>query len=453
MSHWDDYDDPAVAEAYATVPAAAVMTYQQVTTKIPRPFAGNTTWFAYEEAIDDWVDVTELDAEKRGPALRNRLEGEAAVYKPLFDRDRLRNAATGVQYFKRTLRPHFVKGNQAVFLWRFFQFVRASRGTRDMLLWIAKFAVIKKRLSDSWMDLIDPLEDPNDPTFAAAFAARNRDNAANNLPALEVEDALAQWNVNRGRAHMNLFPLSDNLISLLFTCLADLNENQRERMTSALTLRGLDIQQYTFEIVRAILIELFCAPKSSLDNPSLRAQALRDAHFASWKTAKWMTSMATGSKMKSPAKLDSSLKRRTPSGSTTIRPWPGSQGPSEAGLCAEARPRGKEKAKVTRATKGFALIRKEKEKAIRTKEKKHTGLSKEKERRKESSKARLRRETPSLTARAKAKRTWQLNKLRPRLKTLSRQQPSQCTLTRPGTSGRNRPGGQTMVGQASSPKN
>ena len=42
------------------------------TTKIPPAYAGDTSWFAFEEAVEDWLDVTELDAEKRGPALRNR---------------------------------------------------------------------------------------------------------------------------------------------------------------------------------------------------------------------------------------------------------------------------------------------------------------------------------------------------------------------------------------------
>ena len=32
------------------------------------------------EGIDDWWDITELEAEQRGPALRNRLEGDAAEY-------------------------------------------------------------------------------------------------------------------------------------------------------------------------------------------------------------------------------------------------------------------------------------------------------------------------------------------------------------------------------------
>eukprot|EP00439_Symbiodinium_sp_Y106_P051909 s4449_g6.t3 len=56
--------------------------FQQVTTKVPPSYDGRSSWFAYEDAIDDWCDVTGLDNQKRGPALRNRLEGltpEAAM--------------------------------------------------------------------------------------------------------------------------------------------------------------------------------------------------------------------------------------------------------------------------------------------------------------------------------------------------------------------------------------
>ena len=38
-------------------------------------------FFSFQDAIDDWCDITELEAERRGPALRNRLEGDAAQYK------------------------------------------------------------------------------------------------------------------------------------------------------------------------------------------------------------------------------------------------------------------------------------------------------------------------------------------------------------------------------------
>ena len=78
------------------------------TTKIAPAYAGTTSWFAYEEAVEDWLDITELEGEKRGPALRNRLEGAAAIYKPLLDRDELKQSSKddpnkGVKYFMKEM--------------------------------------------------------------------------------------------------------------------------------------------------------------------------------------------------------------------------------------------------------------------------------------------------------------------------------------------------------------
>ena len=82
-----------------------LMMTTQATTKIPPGFDGIR------------CDITEVESEKWGPALRNRLEGEASVFKRLLDREELRQQnGRGVEYFKRTLRPHFVKGAQTVFL-------------------------------------------------------------------------------------------------------------------------------------------------------------------------------------------------------------------------------------------------------------------------------------------------------------------------------------------------
>ena len=142
--------------------------YQQnqhkATTKIPPSFDGRTSWFFYEEAIDDWCDITELDPEKRAPALRNYLEGEAATYKTLLDRQRLRDPVHGIRYFKAQLRPHFIKGNQSVFLWRFFQLFKAHRGQQDMLRWVGRLSVLRKRLQEAWLDLCD-LPEANNLTF------------------------------------------------------------------------------------------------------------------------------------------------------------------------------------------------------------------------------------------------------------------------------------------------
>ena len=44
-----------------------------INVKNPALFDGPTSWFKYEELIDDWFDLTMLEAGKLGPALRIRL--------------------------------------------------------------------------------------------------------------------------------------------------------------------------------------------------------------------------------------------------------------------------------------------------------------------------------------------------------------------------------------------
>ena len=127
----------------------AIAMTTQVTTKVLPSYDGKISWFFYEDAIDDWWDITELEDKKKGPALRNRLEGEATVYKRVLDRDALKAndpPGAGVEYFKRILRPYFVKGSINVFLYRFMQFVRFNRGLIDMMKWMTRFRVYSKGL-------------------------------------------------------------------------------------------------------------------------------------------------------------------------------------------------------------------------------------------------------------------------------------------------------------------
>ena len=118
------------------------------TTKIPPLVDGSTSW----ELIDDWLDLTVLEAEKRGPALKNKLVGDAEMYKGLLDREPLK-AADGVKCFRDTLRHHLIQGAQSVFLWKFYQFTPARRRNIEMVKWIGKFSLLFKRLRDAWMDM------------------------------------------------------------------------------------------------------------------------------------------------------------------------------------------------------------------------------------------------------------------------------------------------------------
>ena len=81
-----------------------------MTPKVPLQFDGQSSWFEYEDLIDDWLGITTLDPEKHGPSLKNALVGAASFYKSMLDNTLLRDADRGLSHFKDTLRPHFVKG-------------------------------------------------------------------------------------------------------------------------------------------------------------------------------------------------------------------------------------------------------------------------------------------------------------------------------------------------------
>ena len=85
------------------------------------------------------------------------MEGEASQYKRLLNRELLSDPHDGVNYFKRFLRPHFIKGAQTVFLYRFMQFMKYHRGTMDLQKWMTRFQLTGNRLIESWMDLLPDL--------------------------------------------------------------------------------------------------------------------------------------------------------------------------------------------------------------------------------------------------------------------------------------------------------
>ena len=149
-----------------------LMMTTQVTTKVPPGFDGKTSWFAFEDAIDDWCDITELEAEKWGPALRNRLEGEASVFKRLPDKEELRQPnGRGVEYFKRTLKPHF---------YIFMRFMKNNRGNGDLMKWMTRFQIDGRRFEEAWMDLCPEL-DLNSPPIQAEVAARRLQHQHNRM--------------------------------------------------------------------------------------------------------------------------------------------------------------------------------------------------------------------------------------------------------------------------------
>ena len=184
--------------------------FQQVTTKVPPSYDGRSSWFAYEDAIDDWCDITELDADKRGPALRNRLEGEAAIHKRLLDRDRLKDPTNGVKYFKSFLRPLFVKGAANVFL--------PLPAVHEHAPWEWRHASLDyqvqlsvNRMQEAWNDTYIPIT-PNNAEVRAVTGLPDRQNSRRNLES-RLKDQ-----------HARTIPITPNLVALIFVSLSDLSE-------------------------------------------------------------------------------------------------------------------------------------------------------------------------------------------------------------------------------------
>ena len=239
--------------------------FQQVTRKVPPAYDGRSSWFAYEDAIDDWVDITELEPEKQGPALRNRLEGEAAIHKRLLDRDRLKDRVNGVRYFKSYLRPLFVKGASNVFLYRFQQFMTLHRGNGDMLRWITRFQLSRSRMQEAWGDTYVPITDVNNPEVRAFVTSLPAEEQAT----ITAEDAVLRTNERLKRQHSLTIPITANLVALMFVSLADLTQDQRQVLTSLMAHRNRPLADYRIEELREVYLEVFCTTRTSVENPLL----------------------------------------------------------------------------------------------------------------------------------------------------------------------------------------
>eukprot|EP00975_Prorocentrum_lima_P042507 8929696-Prorocentrum_lima.AAC.1 len=70
-----------------------------MTTKIPPSFDGRMSWFAFEELVRDWIDCCAVEKASRGPLLKNRQTGSAALHKQMMNRELLMNQETSVDYF------------------------------------------------------------------------------------------------------------------------------------------------------------------------------------------------------------------------------------------------------------------------------------------------------------------------------------------------------------------
>ena len=265
-----------------------------VTTEVPPGYDGSTNWFRYADAVEEWCDLTKVEAKRRGPAIAARLSGRAEIYKERLDRERLRDPETGVEYLLSTLRPFFVKDLQSVFLYRFFQLLRCNRGQTDHQRWMIKYEIARQKAVDAWLEATTPRPLVGDADVVTQIdrlrdAARDRQRlevrrdwvgpagelaaAVNAVARPEATEAMRHsaiehvWRAQR-RGRADQFPISDNLSALMALVMADLSESQRETLMNLIYQRNIALTALTLQQLRDFLITLFHAPKSSLENPS-----------------------------------------------------------------------------------------------------------------------------------------------------------------------------------------
>ena len=178
-----------------------------------------------------------------------------------------------------------MKGAQTVFLYRFMKFMKKNRGNGDLMKWMTRFQIDGRRLAESWMDLLPDLDLMSPVVQAEVTIQRQAHNAqqaamqaADDQHVLEPwTDALEQVIYDEAirlhkQAHRDLFPLfplSQNLIALIFISTADLSQDQRQSLTSIMTRRNMTMDQYRAMELREVFIELFCTVKTAVDNPMM----------------------------------------------------------------------------------------------------------------------------------------------------------------------------------------
>jgi len=78
--------------------------------------------------------------------------------------------------------------------------MKAHRGSQELLRWIGRFAVLRKRLADSWQDVCEPTL-ANDPAYYQAYNEQAQQANGAGQPPISVEEFLTGYNDMKRSVH------------------------------------------------------------------------------------------------------------------------------------------------------------------------------------------------------------------------------------------------------------
>ena len=140
-----------------------------------------------------------------------------------------------------------------------------------MVKWIGKFSLLLKRLRDAWMDM-PPVytmsQERRETQYFGDITQLNEERQRRNVTALDpnAQETRDHWDATQVANHDSSFPFSDNVATLMFIVASDLSEVQRETYKFSFSPRNECPCLYP----KTMFMDLFCTPKSSMDNPSIR---------------------------------------------------------------------------------------------------------------------------------------------------------------------------------------
>ena len=151
---------------------------------------------------------------------------------------------------------------------------RTYRGQNEFVHWIEHFEIAQKRLLASWAGLLDlsDLPDVGTAEFLAALTDEQRQHhqfLPNDEEGMNYQVTLREQTITNRRAQQqNAFPLSDNLMSLIFLVQSDLSEQERD-FFSSMNIRQIAMPQHTYLQVKQLFLELFCVSRPGVADQNI----------------------------------------------------------------------------------------------------------------------------------------------------------------------------------------
>ena len=135
------------------------------------------------------------------------------------------------------------------------RFLALKRGAMDMMKWISRYTVMRKKLINAWMETFVKVESMEQREAVADYQlwlahlrVQNED-----MP----EDAtytVAALNAFRKTKHYNAFPFQDNLFSTMLIIQSELSEPMKVNLMQHFNLKDINTTDYGWDLMRTTFI-------------------------------------------------------------------------------------------------------------------------------------------------------------------------------------------------------